>query len=324
MTSATKAQSIPLPAATLDVRSKPLERLWKDIKRDWLLYAMLLPTIIWFLIFLYKPMIGLQMAFKQYSAWKGIAGSPWIGFDHFVTLFQSEQFIRAIKNTLTLSGLSLLFGFPMPILLALMINEVYSKGYRKAVQTIVYLPHFISIVIVAGLVVTFLSPSTGVVNNMLSWIGLDRVYFLTQPEWFRPIYISSNIWKEAGFDSIVYLAAIMSINPALYESAQVDGATRWQMITRITLPCIVPTIAVLLVIRLGHILEVGFEYIILLYQPTTYETADVISTYIYRLGLQGARYDIATAAGIFNAVVALVIVLFANHMSRRITKTGVF
>jgi putative aldouronate transport system permease protein len=305
-------------------RSSPFERLWKDVKRDWLLYAMLLPTIIWFLVFLYKPMIGLQMAFKQYSAWKGIEGSPWIGFDHFVTLFQSEQFIRAIKNTMTLSALSLLFGFPMPILLALMINEVYSKGYRKAIQTIVYLPHFISIVIVAGLVVTFLSPSTGVVNNMLHAFGLDRVYFLTQPEWFRPIYISSNIWKEAGFDSIVYLAAIMSINPALYESAQVDGATRWQMITRITLPCIVPTIAVLLVIRLGHILEVGFEYIILLYQPTTYETADVISTYIYRLGLQGARYDIATAAGIFNAVVALVIVLFANHMSRRITKTGVF
>ncbi|MFT4173677.1 MAG: ABC transporter permease subunit [Rhodocyclaceae bacterium] len=324
MTTATNIQHVPLPSEVHLTRSNPFERLWKDIKRDWLLYAMLLPTIIWFLVFLYKPMIGLQMAFKQYSAWKGIEGSPWIGFDHFITLFQSEQFIRAIKNTLTLSALSLVFGFPMPILLALMINEVYSKGYRKAVQTIVYLPHFISIVIVAGLVVTFLSPSTGVVNNMLHAFGMERVYFLTQPEWFRPIYISSNIWKEAGFDSIVYLAAIMSINPALYESAQVDGATRWQMITRITLPCIVPTIAVLLVIRLGHILEVGFEYIILLYQPTTYETADVISTYIYRLGLQGARYDIATAAGIFNAVVALVIVLFANHMSRRITKTGVF
>ena len=217
-----------------------------------------------------------------------------------------------------------MLAFPVPILLALMINEVQSQRYRKAVQTIVYLPHFISVVIVAGIVVAFLSPTTGVVNNALEFLGLDRIYFLTRPEWFRSIFIGSNIWKEAGFDSIVFLAAIMSINPALYESAQVDGASRWQMMTRITLPCIVPTIAVLLVIRLGRVLEVGFEYIILLYQPSTFETADVISTYIYRQGLQGARYDLATAAGLFNAVVALVLVLVANRLSRRITRTGVF
>lgn len=301
-----------------------MTRITKSIRHDFMLYLMLMPMIIWFLVFLYKPMTGLQLAFKQYSAWKGIEGSPWIGFDHFVTLFHSEQFLRAVRNTIVLSIYSLILAFPVPIFLALMINEVRSNNFRKSVQTILYLPHFISVVIVAGLVVTFLSPSTGVINNILSLIGFDRIYFLTQPEWFRSIYISSNIWKEAGFDSIIYLAAIMSINPALYESAQVDGASRLQMITRITLPCILPTIAVLLVIRLGNILEVGFEYIILLYQPTTFETADVISTYIYRLGLQGARYDIATAAGIFNAVIALIVVLFANAMSRRITRTGVF
>ncbi|WP_223871508.1 ABC transporter permease [Candidatus Dactylopiibacterium carminicum] len=296
----------------------------KDLRRDWLLYAMLAPTLIWFLVFLYMPLDGLQLAFKQYSAWKGIDGSPWVGFAHFVTLFQSEQFLRAVGNTLIISAYSIVLAFPVPILLALMINEVQSQRYRKAVQTIVYLPHFISVVIVAGIVVAFLSPTTGVVNNALEFLGLDRIYFLTRPEWFRSIFIGSNIWKEAGFDSIVFLAAIMSINPALYESAQVDGASRWQMMTRITLPCIVPTIAVLLVIRLGRVLEVGFEYIILLYQPSTFETADVISTYIYRQGLQGARYDLATAAGVFNAVVALVLVLVANRLSRRITRTGVF
>lgn len=299
-------------------------RIKKSIQRDLILYLMLLPMILWFLIFLYKPMTGMQLAFKQYSAWKGIEGSPWIGFDHFVTLLHSEQFLRAVRNTIVLSVYSLVLAFPVPILLALMINEIRSNNFRKSVQTILYLPHFISVVIVAGLVVTFLSPGTGVVNNILSAFGFERIYFLTLPEWFRSIYVGSNIWKEAGFDSIIYLAAIMGINPALYESAQVDGASRLQMITKITLPCILPTIAVLLVIRLGNILEVGFEYIILLYQPTTFETADVISTYIYRLGLQGARYDIATAAGIFNAVIALIVVLFANAMSRRVTRTGVF
>lgn len=298
--------------------------LLQTLRRDWMLYAMLLPAIIWFAIFMYQPMVGLQIAFKQFSAYKGVEGSPWVGFEHFITLFESDFFWRAIKNTVALSLMSLLIASPVPIILALMINEVQSKGLRKSVQTIVYLPHFVSFVIVAGIVIAVLSPNSGIVNHAIEAMGFERIYFLTRPEWFRGIYIGSSIWKEAGFDSIIYLAAIMGINPALYESAQIDGATRWQMITRITLPCILPTIAVLFVIRLGNVLEVGYEYIILLYQPTTYETADVISTYIYRVGLQGARYDIAAAAGVFNAVVALILVLGANKLSRRLTRTGVF
>lgn len=299
-------------------------KLLQELRRDWMLYAMLAPALVWFLIFNYLPMAGLQMAFKQFSAFKGISGSPWVGFEHFHALFESEQFLRAIWNTVVISFYSLILAAPVPIVLALMINEVQSRGLRRTVQTVVYLPHFVSVVIVAGIVIAMLSPGSGLVNNLLQALGLDKVYFLTRPEWFRTVYISSNIWKEAGFDSIIYLAAIMSINPSLYESAQVDGATRWQMIWRITIPCILPTIAVLLVIRLGHVLEVGYEYIILLYQPATYQTADVISTYIYRQGLQGARYDLAAAAGIFNSVVALVLVLIANKISRRITRTGVF
>ncbi len=295
-----------------------------DVRRDWMLYAMLLPAVVWFIMVLYAPMAGLAMAFKQYSVFKGLAESPWVGFAHFETLFGSDTFLRALRNTIVISFYSLLLSFPVPIILALMINEVHSRRTRKTVQTIIYLPHFISIVIVAGIVVAMLSPNSGVVNQALSFFGFDRQYFLTRPEWFRTIFISSNIWKEAGFDSIIYLAAIMSINPALYESAQIDGASRWQMITRVTLPSIVPTIAVLLVIRLGNILEVGYEYIILLYQPSTYETADVISTYIYRTGLQNAKYDLAAAAGIFNAVIALLLVVVANSISRRFTRTGVF
>jgi putative aldouronate transport system permease protein len=306
---------------------KPAKRpgsFMKNIKRDYMLYLMIAPMIIWFILFMYKPMYGLQIAFKDFSAYKGISGSPWVGVEHFVTLFNSSQFISAIWNTLAISLLSLVISFPVPIILAVMINEVQKASYRKSIQTIIYLPHFISVVIVAGLVISFLSPATGVVNVILAKMGFDKVYFLTKPEWFRTIFIGSNIWKEAGFNSIIFLTAIMSINPSLYESAQVDGASRWKMITNITLPCIVPTIAVLLIIRLGNILEVGFEYIILLYQPSTYSTSDVISTYIYRLGLQGARYDIATAAGIFNAVVALFLVLIANRISRKITQTGIF
>lgn len=301
------------------------EEPWVNtIKRDWQLYLMLAPALIWFLIFMYQPLSGLQIAFTQFSAFKGVEGSPWVGFEHFITLFENDQFLRAIRNTLLISAYSLVLAFPVPILLALMINEVQSKGIRKTVQTVVYLPHFVSAVIVAGIVVALLSPSSGLVNNILRILGVDEVYFLTRPEWFRTIYIGSGIWKEAGFDSIIYLAAIMGINPTLYESAQIDGASRWQMIWRVTVPSILPTIAVLLVIRLGNVLDVGFEYIVLLYQPTTYDTADVISTYIYRIGLQNAKYDIAAAAGIFNAVVAFILVMAANKISRRLTRTGVF
>jgi putative aldouronate transport system permease protein len=185
--------------------SKYFEGVRNDLRRDMGLYLMLLPVIVWFLLFHYLPIGGLQIAFKKYSLFKGIEGSPWIGFEHFITLFQSDQFLRAIGNTLMISFYSILFSFPMPILLAIMINEVQSKGYRKAVQTIVYLPHFISVVIVAGLVVSFLSPSSGVINNILAFFGFERIYFLTQPEWFRSIFVGSNIWKEAGFNSIVFL-----------------------------------------------------------------------------------------------------------------------
>lgn len=301
-----------------------LVRLSDHFKREWQIYVMLLPMIIWFMVFLYKPMYGLQVAFKDYSIFRGIAGSPWIGWEHFETLFYSDQFVRALKNTFMISMLSLCFGFPVPIILALMFNEITHHAFKRTAQTIVYLPHFISTVIIAGIVITAFSPSAGIVNTVLGWFGVEPIYFLIKPEWFRPIFIGSGIWQEAGFSSIVFLAAIAGVNPSLYESAMIDGASRWQMMWKITLPSILPTIIIMLIIRIGNLLEVGFELIILLYQPATFETADVINTFIYRQGIQGAQYDLAAAAGLFNAVVAFVLVMTANTISRRYSKTSLW
>lgn len=306
---------------TSDSRSA---RLYDHFRREWQIYLMLLPTLIWFLVFLYKPMYGLQIAFKDYSIFKGVSASPWIGFDHFETLFGNDQFLRAVSNTIKISALNLLFGFPAPIILALMFNEILKANFKRTAQTIVYLPHFISSVIIAGIVITAFSPTAGIVNTFISWLGLDPVYFLTQPQWFRPIFVGTGIWQEAGFGSIVFLAAIAGVNPSLYESAVVDGANRWQMMWKITIPSIMPTILIMLIIRIGNVMEVSFELVILLYQPSTYATADVVNTWVYRQGLQSGQYDLAAAAGLFNAVVAFTLVMTANTLARRYSRTSLW
>ncbi|MFY0660653.1 MAG: sugar ABC transporter permease [Shimia sp.] len=299
-------------------------RLIDHIKAEWQIYLMLLPTIVWFLVFLYKPMYGLQIAFKDYSIFKGVANSPWVGLEHFHTLWENDQFWRAVSNTIKISALNLLFGFPAPIILALMFNEVMNASYKRTAQTIVYLPHFISSVIIAGIVITAFSPTAGIINTVIGWFGLEPVYFLTQPEWFRPIFVGTGIWQEAGFGSIVFLAAIAGVNPSLYESAVVDGANRWQMMWKITIPSILPTILIMLIIRIGNVMEVSFELVILLYQPATYETSDVVNTWVYRQGLQSGQYDLAAAAGLFNAMVAFVLVMTANTLSRRFSRTSLW
>lgn len=303
---------------------KKSQWLIQHFKKEWQIYVLLAPAMIWFFTFLYAPMYGLQIAFKDYSIFKGISGSPWIGFEHFQTLFDNDDFIRAIKNTAILSAYNLLFAFPAPIILALMFNEILKQWYKKGAQTIVYLPHFISTVILAGIVITAFSPSAGIVNTVLGWFGVEPVYFLSKPEWFRPIFIGAGIWQEAGFASIVFLAAIAGVNPSLYESAAVDGASRWQMMWKITIPSILPTILIMLIIRIGNLLEVSFELVILLYQPATYVTADVVNTFIYRQGIQSGQYDLAAAAGLFNAVVAFVLVMTANTISKRYSRTSLW
>ncbi len=322
--SSVKADKAMAAARQAKPLKQKLSRFVDHFRNDWQIYLMLLPTIIWMIVFLYKPMYGLQIAFKDYSIFRGVAASPWVGFEHFQTLFSNDQFLRAIKNTIIISALNLLFGFPAPIILALMFNEILHATYKRTAQTIVYLPHFISTVIIAGIVTTAFSPTAGVVNTMIGWFGLDSIYFLTKPEWFRPIFVSTGIWQEAGFGSIVFLAAIAGVNPSLYESAVVDGASRWQMMWRITIPSIMPTIIIMLIIRIGNIMEVSFELIILLYQPATWSTADVVNTFVYRQGLESGQYDVAAAAGLFNAVVAFVLVMTANTLSRRYSRTSLW
>ncbi|WP_246321141.1 ABC transporter permease [Paenibacillus germinis] len=297
----------------------------KHVVQEWRLYLLLIPFLAWYVLFMYKPMYGLQIAFKDFSLFKGIEGSAWVGLEHFKQFFNGPYFGRTLKNTLLLSLYQLIFAFPAPIVLALLLNEVRNRLFQKFVQTFTYLPHFISIVVVAGIVTNFLAPSTGIVNSILQLLGGEKLYFLTKPEYFRAIYIiSMDIWKEMGFGAIVYIAALAGVNPALYEAAKIDGASRFQIIWNVTLPSIIPTIAIMLILKIGQLMEVGYEAIILLYQPATYETADVISTYVYRSGLQEGQYDLATAAGLFNATVSLLLVITANRISKKLTETGLW
>lgn len=316
-----------LPAVRLGPKATYWDYVRKSIARDWQLYVLLFPLILWYILFTYKPMYGLQIAFKDYSIIRGITDSPWVGFKHFQEFLQGEYFWRVMKNTLLISVYSLVFGFPAPILLAVLLNEVKNKRYKKVVQTATYLPHFLSIVVVCGMVVNMLSPSSGLINHLIRLCGGEGVYFLSKPEYFRTIYVIMNIWKETGFSAIVFMAAIAGIDMELYEAAVVDGANRFRQIWHVTLPGILPTVAIMLILRLGSILNVGYEAIILLYQPATYETSDVISTYIYRTGLTnpgGAEYDFAAAVGMFNSVISFLLVIVSNAISKKITEQGIW
>lgn len=300
------------------------KRLMADMYRDRLLYLLLIPFVTWFFVFKYIPMAGIQIAFKDFSLFKGISGSKWIGLDHVMEFIGSEYFLRVLKNTIIISLYGLVICFPAQIILAIMISEVRNVRYKKTVQTLTYLPHAVSAVVVAGIVTNFLAPSNGLVNIILDKLGFDKIYFLINPGYFRGIYTVMNLWKETGFSSIVFIAAIAGIDTQLYEAAKMDGANKLKQIIHVTLPGILPTIVVMLIMKVGNLLNVGYESIILLYQPATYETADVISTYVYRSGLIDGRYDFATAVGLFNSIVALVLVVSANKFSRKLTESSLW
>lgn len=304
-------------------------KLRAAIWRDRHLYLMLIPFVAFFAIFMYMPMYGLLMAFKDYSPFKGVWGSPWApmnGFYHFYSFFTGPYFTRVLGNTLWMNILLIIFGFPAPIIFALMLNEVRNKLFKTTVQTISYLPHFVSTVVVAGLVVNFLSPSSGIINFAYKWItGADSgIYFMAKPEYFRTIYVIMDVWKGAGFGSIIYTSALAGIDMELYEAARIDGAGRWRQMMSITIPGIIPTIAIMLIMRLGNILNLGYEAIILLYQPVTYVTADIISTYVYRIGLVDGNYSLSTAVGLFNGVVALIMVYASNTISQKVGEVGLW
>nr|WP_246627262.1 ABC transporter permease subunit [Paenibacillus solanacearum] len=292
----------------------------RDLRRNKLLYLMVLPVIAYYVIFDYGPMYGLQIAFKDYSPGTGIWGSPWAGLEHFKQFFDSYYFWRIIRNTLLINVYELIFGFPAPIILALLLNELRRQAFKRIVQTITYLPHFISIVVVVGMLVDFLARD-GVVNQLLSTFGLASKSYLSEPDWFRLIYVSSGIWQQVGWGSIIYLAALSTIDPTLYEAARVDGAGRWKQMVHITIPGIMPTVIILLILKMGSMMSVGSEKILLMYNPLTYDTADVISTFVYRKGILEASYSYTTAVGLFNAVIAFSLLIVSNSISKRVSET---
>ena len=297
----------------------------KGFDRDQkMLYLILLPFILWYAVFVFKPMYGMVIAFKDYSLFKGIAGSDWIGFQNFKEFLTSSYFYTTLKNTLMLNIYSLLLEFPFAILIALMLNEVKNKYFKSIVQTASFIPYFIAIVVATGITINILSPSTGVINFLLEKLGFERVYFLSKPEFFRGIFTGLNMWKTTGFNAIVYLAALTSINEQLYEAARIDGANKLQQIRHITIPGIIPTIVIMLVLKVGSMLNVAFETVLLLYQPATYETADVISTYVYRTGMLMQDFGLATAVGLFNAIVGFILVYSANKWSKKVTQSSLW
>lgn len=295
----------------------------KDFKINKVLYLMLLPVVAYYIIFHYKPMYGAIIAFKDFSPAKGIMGSPWAGLKHFHEFFTDFYFLRILKNTLVISISSLVFSFPAPIILALLINELKSKWFSRTVQTISYMPHFISLVVICGMIKQFTS-DTGVITYLLSLFGFERVTMLSQPELFVPVYVASGIWQEIGWGAIIYLASLAGIDQELYEASRIDGAGRWRQTVHITLPGIAPTIIILLILRMGSILSVGFEKIILLYNAGVYETADVISSYVYRKGLQEFNWSFSSAVGLFNSVINFLMIVFANWLSRRVNETSLW
>lgn len=299
----------------------------KVLRRDKYLLIMIAPVVVYYLIFCYLPMTGLYMAFTKYkigSGFMGIFTSQFVGLKWFNQFFQSAFAWRLIRNTFLLSFYSLLFGFPIPILFAVAVTQVSRKSIQKTIQICTYLPYFISTVVVCGMLTNFLSPSNGIINQLLGYIGIGPINFLNSKEWFRPIYVISGSWQTFGFNSIIFVAAIMGIAPELYEAMKVDGANRRQLIWHLVLPSIRPTIILLLIMTLGNMMSVGFEKVYLLYNTAVYETADVIQTYVYRQGISSSNYSYAGAVGLFNSVVNFTIVFLANKLSRKLTDTAIW
>lgn len=298
-------------------------KLYRDLLLNKYLYIMLIPVAVFYAVFHYAPMYGAIIAFKDYSPMKGIMGSDWVGFREFEAFFGTYYFWRILRNTVLISLYSLLFEFPLPILLALMINEVRSKLFKKAVQTLTYMPYFISTIVIAGIIRDF-TGSNGLINTLYTFFGGDGTSMLQHPELFRPIYILSEIWQKIGWESIIYLAALTGIDQEQYEAARMDGASRLRQMWHVTLPGITPTIVILFILRVGNMLNVGFEKIILLYNPMIYETADVISSFVYRKGLLEFSWSYSTAVGLFNSAINLTLLITANWITRRVSENSLW
>lgn len=294
-------------------------KLWQNMKRHKGLYLMILPVVAFYLIFCYYPMYGAQIAFRDYTPKLGVFHSPWAGLKHFREFFDSVYFGRLIRNTISINLKNLIFGFPAPILFALLLNEVKGQKFKKVVQTVSYMPHFISTVVIAGMILQF-TATDGVITWVMTLFGYPKQNLMLNPELFQPIYVISDIWQGLGWGSIIYIAAISGINAELYEAARMDGAGRFKQMWHVTLPGILPTIITMFILRVGNMMNLGFEKIILLYNSSIYETADVISTYVYRKGLVDQSYSFSTAVGLFNSLINLLLLFIANKLCKRLTE----
>ncbi|WP_241242748.1 ABC transporter permease [Paenibacillus whitsoniae] len=311
-----------VPAAAGPMRGSGI--LLKTLYRDRVLYLFLLPAMLYFLLFKFVTLYGEVIAFKDFRLIAGIWGSEWVGLAHFRTLFASHDFWIVLRNTLLLNLYNLVFAFPAPIVLALLLNEVRVNWYKRMIQNMLYLPFFISWVVLGGIIVSLLSPSTGVVNVVIRSFGLEPIYFMTRPEWWPVAFSASTVWQSAGWGTIIYIAAISAIDPGLYEAAKMDGASKLRQIWHITIPGIRGTIAVLLVLQMGKVMDVGFEHVYNLQNPAVFSVADVISTYVYRTGLQNAQYSMATAVGLFQGVIGLILVVLVNKIVKKLGEGGLW
>lgn len=299
-------------------------RFRKNLKKYWQYYILLLPALAYFLIFCYGPMYGAQIAFRNFNAVDGITGSPWVGFAHFKRFFASPYFGSLIRNTLVISIYGLIAGFPLPIILALSLNELKNERVKKIAQTITYTPYFISVVVMCGMLISFLNPSTGIFNKLVTSFGGEPIPFLSKPDMFPSIYVWSGVWQSTGWGSVIYFAALSGVDPQLLEAATLDGAGRMQKIWHVNLPALLPTIVIMLIMNCGNLLSVGYEKIYLLQNALNAETSEVISTYVYKTGLVNAQYSFSTAVGLFNSAVNLVLLILVNTVSRKISDTSLW
>jgi putative aldouronate transport system permease protein len=308
------------PARASSAKASP-SRL-KRAARVWQLYLLLAPTLLYMAIFKFWPMYGLQIAFRDYNAFEGFSGSPWVGLKHLARFFDSPQFTELISNTLTLATTNLVVAFPVPIVLALMLNQLPGGKLRSLVRGILYSPTFISTVVVVGMLYLLLSPRTGLINNAIALFGGDRVLFMGSPEWFRPVFVGSTVWQESGFQMVIYLAALASIDPALHDAAKVDGANTWQRLRHVDLPGIAPTIAVLFILAVGNLMNVSYEKALLMQTPLNIETSQIIQTYVYQAGLQQAQFSYSAAIGLFNSLLNLALLLTFTRVVSRLQRGG--
>ncbi|AEE95694.1 ABC transporter permease [Mahella australiensis] len=287
------------------------------------LYLLLLPGLVWVIVFKYAPMYGIIIAFKDYNIFKGINDSPWVGMANFNRFFQDNYFGPLMRNTLLISLYKIMFGFPLPIIIALMLNEVRNVSFKRTVQTIIYFPHFLSWVIVGGLIVTLLSPD-GLINGLITMIGGESTTWMARPEYFRTILVLSDIWKESGWGTVIYMAALAGIDPQLYEAAVIDGASRLQRMRHITLPSLMPTIIIMLILRMGSIMDAGFEQVFLLLNPSVMQVGDIIDTFVYRVGLEQQQYSFSTAVGLFKSVINIIFVVGTNYIAKKAGQESLF